>query len=378
MTRRCLPLILALPAAFAFGASSDAAVADAVTALGGEVVRGTGGGAIVEISLARTWANDAILEQIAGLKELRRLDLSFTYVTDRGIEKLQALPQLEELTLDTCEFITDVSTSYLRANKRLRKLVLRATDVTDVSLPYIAELTALESLDLSQTMLGDGGLESLPALTRLTELDLGGTRISGINLNFLKLLPNLKKLRFRGIQRRNGGVCWTPTIIDLDLDTIAMLSNLEELSLGVGIGLARGGKPTGPGNNCRATGGIQVSDLGLAKLAKLSKLRWLDVSGARITSAGLKPLGALPQLERLNLWHCTRLDDGAAAVLAQMKSLTDLDLTDTPLSDAALGQLKALPRLRRLYLTDTKTTAAAAQAFRKEKPECLVSWAQRY
>ena len=86
--------------------------------LGGEVVRDPSG-AIVEVSLARTWATDNDIERVAQIKSLKRLDLSFTYVTDRGIEHLQQFQQLEELTLDTAEFITDAAMSYLRANSRL-------------------------------------------------------------------------------------------------------------------------------------------------------------------------------------------------------------------------------------------------------------------
>ncbi|MBK5294357.1 MAG: hypothetical protein JJE04_22085 [Acidobacteriia bacterium] len=373
---RLLSVILAVVGTAALAADAPrTSVAQEVEALGGFVVRSSSGG-IVEISLARTWATDNILDRVVEVKDLRRLDLSFTYVTDRGIERLQQLRQLEELDLDTAEFITDAATSYLRANRRLRKLVLRGTDVTDISLPYLATLTALESLDLSQTMLGDGGLESLPALSQLEDLNLGGSRISGINLHFLKLLPKLRRLRFQGIQRRNGGVCWTATITDLDLDTIALLPNLEELDLGIGLSLGRNGKPSGRGN-CRLTGGIQITDFGLAKLAKLKKLRRLDVSGSRVTSAGLQVLRSLPQLERLSLWNCRGLDDSAAAALESIPNLANLDLSDTPLGDAALERLQALPRLESLYLTNTKVAAAAAEAFRKKKPGCFVSWAMR-
>jgi len=360
--QNCLPHIAFFLASVAFGATDMEVVRDA-------------NGTVVEISLARTWATDSALDAVVKNKDLKRLDLSFTYITDRGIEKLQQLQQLEELNLHTAEFITDAAMSYLRANKRLRKLVLRGTDITDVSLPYIAELTNLRSLDLSQTMLGDGGLESLPALAQLEELDLGGSRINGTNLNFLKLLPKLRKLGFQGIQRRNGGLCWTATITDLDLDTIALLSNLEELDLGAGISLGRNGKPAGVGN-CRLTGGVQITDLGVAKLAKLKKLRRLDLSGAKVTSTGLKALHNFPQLERLSLWNCRGLDDATATVLAGLPNLTNLDLSDTPLSDAALEKLKALSRLQHLYLTGTKITAAAAETFRKEKSGCFVSWAQ--
>src|SRR5215204_3019604 len=66
-------------------------------------------GTIVEASLERTWATDNDIDFIADLKTIRKLDLSFTYVTDRGIKKLQALQQLEDLTLDTAEFLTDAS-----------------------------------------------------------------------------------------------------------------------------------------------------------------------------------------------------------------------------------------------------------------------------
>jgi Leucine-rich repeat (LRR) protein len=368
-------ILSAICATFSAGADAPyASISQSIEAQGGQIVRGPGG-SIVEVSLARTWATDNDLARVVEIKGLKRLDLSFTYVTDRGIELLPQLKDLEELTLDTAEFLTDAAMAHLRANKRLHKLVIRGVDITDVGLPYIAELTALKSLDLSHSMLNDVGLESLPALTELEDLDLGATRITGINLNFLKLLPKLKKLNLKGIQRRNGGVCWTPTIIDLDLDTISMLSGLEELNLGVGISLGRVGRPAGEGN-CRLTGGIQITDLGVSKLAKLKKLRSLEVSGARITPAGLKALEGLP-LERLSLWNCTALDDSAAAVLATMPQLTNLDLSYTSVGDAGLKQLTSLSRLKLLYLTDTKVTLDAVEAFRKERPGVSVSWARR-
>lgn len=381
----CWKMILAIAATWiaaggwsARGAEAPRAdVVERIEAQGGYVVRDADG-SIVEASLARTWATDNDVARIAEIKSLKRLDLSFTYVTDRGIERLRQLQQLEELTLDTAEFITDSAVSYLRANQGLRRLVLRGTDITDVALPYLAELTGLRSLDISFTMLGDVGLESLPALTELEELKLGGTRISGINLNFLKLLGKLRKLSFHGIQRRNAAACWSPLITDLDLDAISLLSGLEELDLGIGISLGMGGEPAAPGGgNCRVAGGIQVSDLGLAKLSKLKKLRRLDVSGAQLTSAGLRVLQGLPRLERLSVWNCAALDDSAAATLAAIPSLVNLDASYTAMGDEGLRSLAALPHVKYLYLTETKVSPEAVEVFRKRKPECFVSWARR-
>ena len=256
--------------------SDSPAVAHAIERIeqrGGWVARDKDG-TVVEASLERTWATDNDIDFIVELKTIKKLDLSFTYVTDRGIKKLQALQQLEDLTLDTAEFLTDASMAHLRANRALRRLVVRGVDITDAGMPYVGEMTGLRSLDISYTMLGDVGLENLPNLSELEHLKIGATLITGLNLNFLKLLPKLKSLSLRGVQRRNAGACWTPNVTDLDLDTISLLSGLEELDLGVGIKLGMGGKPAAPGGgNCTLTGGLQLTDLGVAKLAKLKNLK---------------------------------------------------------------------------------------------------------
>jgi hypothetical protein len=355
---------------------SEATAVARIEARGGSIVRDRDG-SIAEVTLGRTWATDEDLNDVARIKTLKRLDLSFTLITDKGVKQLQQLRQLEDLNLETVEALTDASMNYVKNIPSLRRLNVRGVDITDVGMPAIAQMTGLRSLDLSHTMLEDVGLENLPALTELEELYLGGDMITGINLNFLKLLPRLKKLSLAGVQRRNAGACWTPRITDLDLDTISLLSNLEELDLGVGIGLGRGGQPAAPGGgNCKLTGGLQISDLGLAKLAKLTHLRRLNVSGARLTPAGLKVLAALP-LERLSLWNCAALDDAAANVLAEIPTLTTLDLSLTAVTDRGLETLARLPNLRHLYLTETKVTPSAVEAFQKAHARTFVSWAGR-
>src|SRR5205814_9007633 len=65
----------------AAGEPSRVDLAAWVEAQGGEMERDASG-AVVEISLARSWATDSDVERIAGIKTLKRLNLSFTYVTD--------------------------------------------------------------------------------------------------------------------------------------------------------------------------------------------------------------------------------------------------------------------------------------------------------
>jgi hypothetical protein len=355
-------------------------IAAAIEAQGGHVVRDKTG-QIVQVSLARTWATDADIERIVGLKGLKRLDLSLTYISDRGAERLGALDQLEDLNLFAAEFITDAAMAFLRRNRQLRTLNLRGTDVTDTSLEYIAELSALRSLDISFTQITDVGMEHLAALSQLEELNLGGNKISGVGLHVLKLLPKLRSLSFYGIQRRNAGWCWAPVVTDLELETISLLGNLEELNVGFGVALgAPRPSDLGPADSeaeCRIAGGTRVTDFGVSKLTKLKKLRRLDLSGSAITAAGVKLLAAFPALERLSLWNVKGIDDSVVAHLEALRSLRSVDLSDTAVGDAALARLATLANLRHLYVSETNVTAEGVAAFRAKHPLCVVSWGNR-
>lgn len=358
----------------------NADVAAEVEKQGGTVVRDAAG-RIVEISLARTWANDADIERLSEVTTLKRLDLSLTYVSDRGLEHVKRLAQLEDLNLYAAEFITDAALAYLRGHRQLQRLNLRGTDVTDTSLAFIAALPNLKALDISFTQITDVGLEHLAALAALEELNLGGNKISGVGLHVLKLLPNLKKLSFYGVQRRNAGWCWAPVVTDLELDTIALVAGLEDLNVGFGVGLgAPRPSDLGPADGeaeCRIAGGTRITDFGLSKLAKLTKLRALDLSGAAITSAGLKTLSQLPELRRLNLWNVKGIDDTASAHLGTLSKLAILDLSDTLVGDDTLARVGTLRSLERLYVNDTRVTAAGIAAFQTTHPRVVVASSTR-
>ena len=380
MTRPILVLVsLAATVAPCFRASvaaQDTALVRAIEDQGGMVTRDSAG-RVTEVSLARTWATDADVERIAALKGLQKLDLSLTYVSDLGIERLKGFDRLEELNLYAAEFITDAALAFLRGHRTLKTLNLRGTDVTDTSLAYIAELPALTSLDISFTQITDVGLEHLASLPQIEELYLGGNKISGVGLHVLKLLPKLRALSFYGVQRRNAGWCWAPVVTDSELDTVALLAGLQDLNIGSGVTL---GTPRpadlGPADGeaeCRIAGGSRVTDAGLAKLARLKRLRHLDLSGAAITPGGLKALASLPELQRLSLWNVASVDDSAAPYLETLGALTSLDLSNTSIGDATLARLAKMSALRRLYVSETRVTAAGLAAFRAQRPACVVS-----
>jgi Leucine Rich repeat len=101
--------------------------------------------------------------------------------------------------------------------------------------------------------------------------------------------------------------------------------------------------------------GTLITDRGAAYLARMPKLRFVDLTRLRITDAGLAPLSHLANLERLTLAETLIGDDGLVQ-LAGLGHLKFLDLAGTHLSNAGLLYLKALPGLDGVVLPKTGIT----------------------
>jgi len=80
----------------------------------------------------------------------------------------------------------------------------------------------------------------------------------------------------------------------------------------------------------------------------LSALTALDLSGTRITDAGLVHLKGLPRL-------------------------SSLTLTATQVTDAGLEHLKGMTGLKTLYLNGTDVTDASVQQFKQSRPSLRVA-----
>lgn len=99
-----------------------------------------------------------------------------------------------------------------------------------------------------------------------------------------------------------------------------------------------------------------VSDDGVRHLARLSRLRHLDLSMTAVTDRGLEVLRALPELESVNLsW--TRVTDAGIAHLAGCERLREVHLTGTATGNGALRTLAGKADLAVLHtgegLTDS-------------------------
>ncbi|MDW7996018.1 MAG: hypothetical protein RMI91_15330 [Gemmatales bacterium] len=89
--------------------------------------------------------------------------------------------------------------------------------------------------------------------------------------------------------------------------------------------------------------GTRVTDAGLKELAALKKLTELNLQRTPITDAGLKELAALQNLRKLQLWN-TRITDAGLKELARLKSLAVLCVGGTKVTQRGIAELReALP-----------------------------------
>ena len=118
-------------------------------------------------------------------------------------------------------------------------------------------------------------------------------------------------------ERRWTGLYACGQMTDATLERISHLDHLMTLDLGGSKGL---------------------SDDGLRHLARLPRLRHLNLAGCPITDRGLEVLRRLPALETLNLaW--TAITDAGVASLAACEHLKKVDLGGTSTGDGAIRAL---------------------------------------
>ena len=99
----------------------------------------------------------------------------------------------------------------------------------------------------------------------------------------------------------------------------------------------------------------KLSDSGLAHLSRLSSLAILSMEPGRFTSVGLEHLGKMRSPRQLTI-GVDDLRDGGLAHLANIRSLEDLSIRNeirspNPVSVAALEQIARIRSLKRLNLT---------------------------
>jgi len=113
--------------------------------------------------------------------------------------------------------------------------------------------------------------------------------------------------------------------------------------------------------------GRELTDEGLAHVAKLKEVVSLNLRDTKITSAGLAHLKGLAKLRRLHLER-TQVGDEGIGNLVGLSNLEYLNLYGTKITDKALDQLTGLKNLKQLYVWQTEVTDAGVENLTKALP----------
>jgi uncharacterized protein (TIGR02996 family) len=213
--------------------------------------------------------------------------------------------------------------AYLGPAPRLQRLTVQHANVSAGGLVLLAGLPLLRSLEFHECApLTDGELLALSRLHRLRELTLSGTRLTNAGLAHLASLRDLRSLSLTD---------WTWEDGDNDEDG-------------------------------------DITDEGIAHLARLTGLEQLVLGCPRMTVAGLNRLGSLTSLRSVDLWEFDQGEEGFTCLDGWLE-LESLRLRRARLREEDFARLGRCHRLYKLTLYDCRIEGEAGLIHLREAHE---------
>lgn len=227
-----------------------------------------------------------------------------TSIKDEHLRAMRAFKSLRKLTIsDYRRNITDAGARELGKITSLKELYLGSPELTDATFVDFKELTNLTLLRLSTESITDRGLASLKDMKELASLEIVVSRITDAGIKELVSLPKLKSLALFAPKSVNGTGFRGLKVTSLSLNRVTL------------------------------------SDEGLKEIGALTELEALDLTDAGVKNDDLRNLGKLEQLKTLTLSANAITDDGLKNLIP-LKKLTNLTVP-TAISDAAIKDIRA-------------------------------------
>ncbi len=141
--------------------------------------------------------------QIAGtFIRISHIELNACDASDRSIEQLTRIKDLEVLHILQCPHLTNVSMKLLGQNLKLQELVILHTHADDHGFEDLAKLSQLRTLEISG--IGDNTLNAISQLKNLERLSLVDSKINESGARSLGRMPNLRVLDFYRCEMREN------------------------------------------------------------------------------------------------------------------------------------------------------------------------------
>lgn len=250
----------------------------------------------------------------------------------------------------------------------LESLNVIATQANDEWIAPLANLTKLKTLRFTNNgKLTDAGMEHFAGFKNLESFSFVGTSLTGTAYAKCEDWSKVTKVSHRGSQINDQGI----------KELCEHLPNLESISLAH----------------------AKFTDAGAIHLAKLKKLKGLELGTSNASAAclahlvnlpleylqlgdgldgpeGIAAIRAIPTLKRVTLTHCEALSDEGLELATRLTQLEQLELGGLNLPDERLVQLKAFSFLKELKLVRRPQSypAATQEKIKALLPEVAVKF----
>lgn len=302
---------------------------------------------------------DAMLKDLASIDHLQVLNLSGSRgVTDAGIIHLAAMGQLRHLDLSGTG-VTDRALELIASMPQLESISLARTGISDSGVAHLAHCDQLVDVNLQGTATGDGALRALTGKPRLSQLR-SGNAVTDIGLAYLRDMPIFRS--WHGGEPKVGLLSYDAspnylllrgTFTDGGMSQLADLAGLFALNLDA--------------SELRITSdgliplidlphlewlAIDAKDDCLAHVARMPRLRFLGCQDTVATDDGFLALSQSPTIEYIWGRRCYNLRTNGFSALTRMPSLRGLAVSCKNVDDRAIARLPEFPSLRELMPMD--------------------------
>jgi HEAT repeat protein len=167
-------------------------IVETIEKLGGQVELAPKSRDLVAVNLAGAAIDGELLQRLAEIPTIRRLDLTGAELQTDDYRALSRLASLQVLSLER----TNISENDLPlANLQLTTLSLSGTAVGNTGLSRLSALPGLANLDVAQTVVTAEGLESLPSFPALNTVTLDDQCITAESLLHLQASKPIQLIR---------------------------------------------------------------------------------------------------------------------------------------------------------------------------------------
>ncbi len=337
------------------------------------------------------------LRTLANIGAFQKLQLAGSRCSQQQIEVLTSMKRLQEFELDgqNTPDIREVILRWLGSLKQLRKLSFHYAGIRDEDLQYFSSFKKLRELSFNYTGPGGPGLQHLTPVKTLEVLHFESYETRDAMAEYLRHVPQIRTLRIPLTNMNYDFVRNLETLEKLErleltqldvssagLPELANRPNLQSLVLGLFADFTSG--------NCA------LNPEFVERLATLTQLRTLELSGMFDYDTNLEALTALENLEEATIYenlgmgsrrHFLRVHLGPLAglkklrvlrteyllecrgkgseVLAEFPALEVLSLSKSDLDNDGLERLAKAKNLKELNIHRTRVTDEGLQHLSK-------------